>query len=71
MSRDDEVRLPRNSNERLQTSFLSRQQVFEKGFCVRIATGYKPILLILKCRPRLFTCLRALPQANGGYSVTT
>jgi hypothetical protein len=30
--------LPRNSNERLQTSFLSSQQVFEKGFCVGIAT---------------------------------
>jgi len=26
--------LPRNSNERLETSFLSSQLVFEKGFCV-------------------------------------
>jgi hypothetical protein len=31
--------LPRNSNERLQTSFLSSQQAFEKGFRVGIATG--------------------------------
>jgi hypothetical protein len=32
-------RLPRNRNERLQTSFLSSPQVFEKGFCVGITTG--------------------------------